>query len=165
MSFGLWTWMGRRNHVLDGVQRCWGTLPWQPILGLKLLLTGFMRMIATRQLVIEWGVWVVGWQNADIADTRHQRGVATATTFWLSMGYNFGCMIASDTLFDSGSGFSGQAIQWTHSQFRGSKGCCHGNHILAFYIWDALWRHLANTIESSMCGGDAALRQITLPTC
>ena len=24
-----------------------------------------------------------------------------ATTFWFSMGYNFGCMIASDTLFDS----------------------------------------------------------------
>jgi len=31
-----------------------------------------------------------------------------ATTFWLSMGvYNFSCMIASDTLFDSGGGFSG----------------------------------------------------------
>jgi len=22
MPFGLWAWMGRRNHVLDGVQRC-----------------------------------------------------------------------------------------------------------------------------------------------
>jgi len=30
-----------------------------------------------------------------------------ATTFCLSMGYNFGCMIPSDTLFDSGGGFSG----------------------------------------------------------
>jgi len=30
-----------------------------------------------------------------------------ATTFWLSMRYNFGCMIASDTLFDTiGDGFS-----------------------------------------------------------
>jgi len=28
-----------------------------------------------------------------------------ATTFCLSMGYNFGCMIASDTLFDSRGGF------------------------------------------------------------
>ena len=27
------------------------------------------------------------------------------------------------------------------------------------------WRHLANTIESSVCGGDAALCQITLTTC
>jgi len=35
------------------------------------------------------------------------RDVAMATYFWLSMGYNFGCMIASDTLFDSRGGFSG----------------------------------------------------------
>jgi len=32
-----------------------------------------------------------------------------ATTFCLSMGYNFGCMIASDTLFDSRGGFSGSS--------------------------------------------------------
>jgi len=43
---------------------------------------------------------VVGRQKADIADTLHLRDVATATSFWLSMGYNFGCMIASDMLFD-----------------------------------------------------------------
>jgi len=49
---------------------------------------------------------VVGQQNADIADTLHLRDVAMATTFWLSMGYNFGCMIASDTIFDSRGGFS-----------------------------------------------------------
>ena len=42
-----------------------------------------------------------------IADTLHLRDVAMATPFCLSMGYNFGCMIASDTLFDSRSGFSG----------------------------------------------------------
>jgi len=29
--------------------------------------------------------------------------------FWLSMGYNFRCMIASDTLFDSRGGFSGSS--------------------------------------------------------
>jgi len=44
-------------------------------------------------------------QNADIADTLHLRNVAMATSFWLSMGYNFGCMIASDTLFNSRGGF------------------------------------------------------------
>ena len=43
-------------------------------------------------------------QNADIADTLH---LAIATPFCLSMGYNFGCVIASDTLFDSRGGFSG----------------------------------------------------------
>jgi len=43
---------------------------------------------------------VVGRQNADklIADTLHLRDVAMATTFWLSVGYNFGCEIARDTL-------------------------------------------------------------------
>jgi len=46
-------------------------------------------------------------QNADIADTLHLRDVAMGTLFCLSMGYNFGCMIASDTLFDSRGGFSG----------------------------------------------------------
>ena len=37
------------------------------------------------------------------------KDVAMATTFWLSMGYYFGCMIASDTLFDSRGGFSGSS--------------------------------------------------------
>ena len=39
--------------------------------------------------------------------------VAMATTFWLSMCYNFSCMIASDSdmLFDSRGGFWGQAIR------------------------------------------------------
>jgi len=37
---------------------------------------------------------------------------------------------------------------------------------LAFYnTWDAHWRYLKNTTEPSMCGGDAALCQITLITC
>jgi len=35
--------------------------------------------------------------------------VDMATSFGLSMGCNFSCMIASDKLFDSNSGFSGQA--------------------------------------------------------
>jgi len=52
---------------------------------------------------------VVGRQNADIADTMHLRDVAMATTFCLSMDYNFGCMIASDMLFDSRGGFSGSS--------------------------------------------------------
>jgi len=36
---------------------------------------------------------------------------------------------------------------------------------LAFYIWGAHWRHLKNTTEMSMCGGDVALCQITFTTC
>jgi len=50
---------------------------------------------------------VVSQQNADIADTIQLRNVAMATTFWLLMGYNFSCMIASDTLVDYMGGFSG----------------------------------------------------------
>ena len=37
------------------------------------------------------------------------RDVAMATIFWLSMGYNFGCTIASNTLFDPMGGFSGSS--------------------------------------------------------
>ena len=52
---------------------------------------------------------MVGRQNADIADTLQLRDVAMATTFCLSIGYNFGCMIASLTLFDSRGEFSGSS--------------------------------------------------------
>jgi len=37
--------------------------------------------------------------------------------------------------------------------------------ISVFYTWGVHWRHLANTTERSVCGGDAALCQITLTTC
>jgi len=43
-------------------------------------------------------------------DTLHIRDIAKATTFSLSMGYNFLCMISSYTLFDLEVGFRGQAI-------------------------------------------------------
>jgi len=32
-----------------------------------------------------------------------------ATTFWLSMDYNFNCVIASGTIFDFRGGFSGSS--------------------------------------------------------
>jgi len=60
-----------------------------------------VRTTAYRQ-----GISVVGRQVPGIADALHLRDVAIATTFWLSMGYNFGYMTASDMLFDSiGVGF------------------------------------------------------------
>jgi len=37
--------------------------------------------------------------------------------------------------------------------------------IFGFLYMGAHWRHLKNTTELSMCGGDAALCQITLTTC
>jgi len=47
--------------------------------------------------------------NNNNNNTLHLRDVAMATTLWLLMGYNCGCMIASDTLFNSGGGFSGSS--------------------------------------------------------
>ena len=47
--------------------------------------------------------------DEDIADFEVLRDVVMATTFCLLMGYDFGCMIASDTLFDSRGGFSGSS--------------------------------------------------------
>jgi len=52
---------------------------------------------------------VVSQQNADIANTLQLRDVAMATTFWLLMGYNFSCVIASDMLFDYRGGFLGSS--------------------------------------------------------
>jgi len=37
-------------------------------------------------------------------------------------------------------------------------------HVLMCYV-GAYWRHLANTIESSVCSGDAVLCDIILTTC
>ena len=37
------------------------------------------------------------------------RDVAMAANFWLWMGYNFGCMIARDTLFYTRGGFCGSS--------------------------------------------------------
>ena len=52
--------------------------------------------------------------SADSVDTLHIRDVAMAITFCLSLGYNFGCVIASGTIFDSRGGFRGQAIRCRH---------------------------------------------------
>ena len=107
---------------------------------------------------------MVNRQNADIADTLHLRDIAMTTTFWLSMGYNFGCMIASDTLFDYRGWVFGVKLS-DEDIDRVSKGRRHGNRFLAFYIRGAHWCHLANTTEPSVCSGGAALCQITLTTC
>jgi len=78
------------------------------------------------------------------------RWAITSVVWWLATR----CLIL-------GMGFRGQAIRWRHkpiSRF-------YGNHFLAFYIWAAHWRHLANTTEPPVCCGDAASCQITLTTC
>jgi len=79
--------------------------------------TNFGTKIAINWLCVDDSDSAIGYevslsgrrQNADITDTLHLRDVAMTTTFCPSMGYNFGCMIASDTLFDSRGGFSGSS--------------------------------------------------------
>jgi len=61
------------------------------------------------------------------------RDVPMATDFWLSTGYNFVCIIASDTLFYSRGVFSGSNYPmktWP----RLSNGRCHGNHFGILYM-------------------------------
>jgi len=68
--------------------------------------TNFGIKIAINWLCVNDSDWAIAYggglsgrqQKADIADTLHLRDVAMATTPWLLMGYNIGCMIASDTV-------------------------------------------------------------------
>jgi len=70
------------------------------------------------------GVQVVnGRPTKCTADTLHLSDVAMATTFWLSMGYNFGCVIASGTIF-------GSRVGWVFE-----VRLFDGKHFLVFYIW------------------------------
>jgi len=50
---------------------------------------------------------LAGYANMMMMMMMQLRDVAMATTYWFSMGNNFSCMTASDTLFDSRGGFSG----------------------------------------------------------
>jgi len=52
------------------------------------------------------GIWVADQQSANIANTLQLRD---GNHFWLSMGYNFGCVVASGTIFDLMGGFSGSS--------------------------------------------------------
>jgi len=60
-----------------------------------------------------------------------------------------------------------EGVEWSADEMQilpipCTQGTLPWQPFLAFYIWGA---HLANATEPSMCGGDAALCQITLTTC
>jgi len=61
---------------------------------------------------------VVGRQDADIADTLQLRDVAMATTFWLPLRCNFGCVVAK----------TGNEIQIRSSNLE-TVDCNHHNHL------------------------------------
>ena len=97
------------------------------------------------------------------------RPILTGRVAW-SVGLSvclsvFGCMTASDTQFDSRDGFSKSSYTMKTQPRLSVKESSPWQPFLAFYTWGAHWRHLKITTEPSMCGGDAALCQITLSTC
>ena len=49
--------------------------------------------------------------DSDLLNSAVRNGAVMSAilAFWLSTGYNFGCVIASDTLFDSRGRFSGSS--------------------------------------------------------
>jgi len=55
MPFGLFSRMGPRNHVLDGSPQVLRDVAMATNYGTKIAITGFVRTIATRQLVMEGG--------------------------------------------------------------------------------------------------------------
>jgi len=85
-----------------------------------------------------------------------------ATNFWTQfavtgfVGYNFGC-IASDTLFDSrGWGFGVKLSGEDIAEIDCLRVVAMATNFFGFPL---------ATIEPCMCGGDAALSQISLTTC
>jgi len=130
--------MGPRNHVLDGGPEVLGDLAMSTNFGTQFSITAFVWTIAARRLVMEWGLsgWPTKLRYCRYAATK---GRCHGNHFWLSVGYDFGCMIATDMLFDSWGEFWGKAMPWRHRRDRGSDALYDGNHFLAFYIWDSHW--------------------------
>jgi len=80
--------------------------------GVPLLNIGTLYGAKTAEPIeMPFGLWARMCPRNDVLDGGPQvlRDVVMATNFWFSMGYNFGCMISSDTLFDSRGGFSGSS--------------------------------------------------------
>jgi len=77
------------------------------------------------------------------------RGVAMATTFWLSMAYNVGCVIASDIIFDRRVGFFGVKLSdEVIADFELLRDVATATIFLAFNMFGAHWRHLQITLTS-----------------
>ena len=110
MPMSLRTLVGPGNNVIDGGQ----DLPMR-----RGIFTGKGRPIVEYEdtvicaktaepIEISFVLWArMGPRNHVLDGVHRCRDVAMTTTFWLSIGYNFGYMIASDTLCDSMGGFWG----------------------------------------------------------
>ena len=95
---------------------------------------------------------------------RKPKMVAMATPYCLLMGYNFGCMIASDTLLILGVVFGVKLSYEDIADFKVLRDVAMATIFGFLYIGCTL-APPENTTELPTCGGDAALCQITLTTC
>jgi len=80
------------------------------------------------------------------------------------VGYNFGCMIASNTLFDSWWVFGVKLTDEDIADFKVLRDVA-----MAAIFWLSIYGvhigALVNTTEPSMCVSNAALCQMSLTTC
>ena len=138
MPFGLWVRMGPRNHVLDGVQ-----IPPShgqffgkraPIVQYR----DFLPWAAQKRQVSASSVVFARWRQC----ARRHSAVSCAKRLNRSI-----CRL----IVDSGGPKKHKFNRIRHVVPMWSHGRAH-------------WRHLANTIQSSVCSGYAALCQITLIT-
>ena len=125
MPFGLRTRVGPGNHVLDGgskspmgrgnfegegASHCevygHSEVPWAKTAESIKMPFGFWARMGRRNHVLDGGSAVL----RDVAMATNFLGTQFAVTGFVGY-YNFGCMIASDTLFDARVGFRGQAIR------------------------------------------------------
>ena len=58
IPFGLWSWMGSRNHALDGNAVVLRDVAMATNFATKIAITDFVGMIATRQLVMDGFKWL-----------------------------------------------------------------------------------------------------------
>ena len=113
MPFGLRIQVGPRNHVLDGGP----DLPWE-----EAVLKGGVPLYSIGRLCSHLykngctdrdAVWVVGSDGPKESCVRSgstgAKGHCHVNQFLAFSGYNFGCMVASDMLFDSRGGFLGSS--------------------------------------------------------
>ena len=120
MPFGLHPRMGPGNH--DGVpDSLMGRGNFEGASHCKVYRHSAVISAKTAEPIeVPFGLWAAMGPRNCLLDESPQllRDVTMAANFgtqfaitvvWLSMGYNFGCMIASDTLFDSRGGFLGSS--------------------------------------------------------
>ena len=112
MPFGLWTWVGPRNHALDGrpdhpMERGKGASHCKAQ-GHSVLICA--KTPSQMQIRLWAGIDrrnCVRWESSGAEGRCHGNQFWDTICYNWLFGYNFGCIIASDTLFDSRGGFSG----------------------------------------------------------